>query len=109
MSVEVSIVITTKNRKDDLRRALISAFAQDPSSEVIVVDDASSDGTAEMVAREFPAVHLIRSLESRGYIVQRNRAAALARGHYILSIDDDAEFSSRSVVSKTLSDFDHPR
>ncbi len=105
----VSIVITTKNRKEDLRRAINSALAQDASCEVMVVDDASSDGTQEMVAREFPAVQLVCSERSWDCIVQRNRAAALARGTYIFSIDDDAEFSSSSVVSRTLSDFDHPR
>jgi glycosyltransferase involved in cell wall biosynthesis len=104
-----TIVITTKNRKDDLARAARSALAQDAAVEVMVIDDGSTDGTSEMLQREFPQVTLFRSDESRGYIVHRNRAAALARGEILFSIDDDAEFSTSKVVSQTLSEFDHPR
>jgi GT2 family glycosyltransferase len=76
---------------------------------VIVVDDASSDGTAEMVRREFPDVRLITNRESRGYITRRNEAAAVARGEVIFSIDDDAEFTSARTVEQTLREFDRPR
>ncbi len=56
----------------------------------------------------FPSVRLERSESSFGYIVQRNRAARLASGDIIFSIDDDAIFASRHTVAQTLREFDHP-
>ena len=107
--IEASIVITTRNRKEDLRRAVASALAQSAAVEVIVVDDASDDGTPAMVRDEFPAIRLQESTEPRGYIVQRNRGADLARGPVIVSIDDDAAFPSPLTVAQTLREFDGPR
>ena len=107
--MRVSIVITTKNRCDELRAAVSSALRQSVQSEVLVVDDGSTDGTAEMVRTEFPAVRLERSAQSLGLIVQRNRAARLASGAILFSLDDDAEFSTQHVVEEALKDFDDPR
>jgi GT2 family glycosyltransferase len=104
-----SIVIVTRNRLAELRTAIRSALAQSVSPEVIVVDDASTDGTPEMVGQEFPGVRLIAHRDSRGYIVRRNEAAASAAGDVIFSIDDDAEFTSRQTVEQTLREFDRPR
>ncbi|HEY0009144.1 MAG TPA: glycosyltransferase family 2 protein [Tepidisphaeraceae bacterium] len=103
-----TVVITTKNRKADLAGAIKSVLAQRGNVECLVVDDASTDGTADMVRSEFPSVRLEVSPESRGYIVQRNLGAQLARGKVIFSIDDDAIFSTPDVVQQTLEDFDHP-
>ena len=104
-----TVVIVTKNRKESLRRAIDSALAQSGPVEVIVIDDASTDGTAEMVSSEYRTVVFHRSPESLGYIVQRNRAAKLSSGEIIVSIDDDAEFSSCHVVERTVADFCHDR
>ena len=104
-----SVVITTRNRKDELRIALASAMRQSARPEVIVIDDGSSDGSAEMVRSEFPGARLVRHEESRGYIVRRNEGARLATGAIVFSIDDDAEFTSPHTVAETLHDFDDPR
>lgn len=104
-----TLVITTKNRREELRRALASALDQTADIEVLVIDDGSTDGTSEMIAREFPAVRLERSEISLGLIAQRNRGAQLARAPIVISMDDDAAFVSRRTVEQTLDDFDHPR
>lgn len=100
-----SIIIVTRNRRDELERALHSCLIQLGDPEIIVIDDASSDGTPEMVRSRFPRVRLIVDPTPQGYIVQRNRAAHLASGEFLVSIDDDAEFSTPTVVQDTLQDF----
>ena len=105
-----SIVITTRNRREELARALRSAVAQvGVECEVLVIDDASTDGTAEMVRAEFPTVRLEQREQAGGYIVRRNEGARLARGAVIVSIDDDAEFSKPYTVAQTLEDFGEDR
>ncbi len=74
-----------------------------------MIDDGSTDGTAEMVRREFPLVRLEHREESRGYIVRRNEAAHVATAPIVFSLDDDAKFSSLRVVAQTLREFDDPR
>src|SRR5204862_8182584 len=74
-----------------------------------VMDDGSTDGSAEMVQSEFPQVALYRFEESKGLIVRRNEAAHLAKGEIIFSIDDDAIFSTPDVINQTLAEFDSPR
>jgi glycosyltransferase involved in cell wall biosynthesis len=104
-----TIVVTTKDRRGDLQRLLPTLLAQSAECEVLVVDDGSTDGTADMVRAEFPEVRLERSEQSLGYIVQRTRAAELASAPVIVSVDDDAVLPSTRTVEQTLADFDHPR
>jgi len=106
MKKSATIVITTRNRKDDLRKALASAFSQTVPVEVIVTDDASDDGTEAMIQCEFPAARVLRSDVCKGYVVQRNLAAVAATTNFIFSLDDDAEFGSADTVAITLSEFD---
>ncbi len=105
----VTIAIVTCNRREELVGALSSALAQEGPIEVLVIDDGSTDGTARMVREEFPAARLERFDEPAGIAVRRNDATEAARGDVILSIDDDAVFTSPATVRDTLRDFDHPR
>jgi glycosyltransferase involved in cell wall biosynthesis len=104
-----TVVITTKNRKDELREALPLVLAQTEPVEVLVIDDGSEDGTAEMVRSEFPGVRLERSPRSLGLIAQRTRAAGLASSPILVSVDDDARLVSPRTVEQTLEDFDDHR
>jgi GT2 family glycosyltransferase len=106
---DATIVITTKNRKEELRGAIASALAQEAAVEVLVFDDGSTDGTSELVCSEFPLVRLVRQVNSHGYIPNRNRAATMACADIVFSLDDDAAFSTPLTVSQTLEAFDHPR
>jgi glycosyltransferase involved in cell wall biosynthesis len=107
--LQASILIATRNRRDELGRALASALAQTAAAEVIVMDDASEDGTVDSVAERFPRVRLHRSPAPRGLVVQRNTGLRLARAPVVVSIDDDATFSTPTIVEQTLHEFDHPR
>jgi GT2 family glycosyltransferase len=85
-----SLVIPTHNRREVLRRCLEAATRQDYTDYgVIVVDDASTDGTADMVQREWPQVRLIRQVPNRGPAAARNRGIAAAAGEIVAFTDDD--------------------
>jgi glycosyltransferase involved in cell wall biosynthesis len=87
----VSVVIPTRSRRDLLARALASVFAQSyPNLEVLVIDDRSDDGTAEMVAAlDDPRVHWLPNDAQRGAGYSRNRGAGLSRGRFIAFLDSD--------------------
>ncbi len=110
MSPQASIVITTRNRRGELEKAVASALAQkvEGGVETVVIDDGSTDGTSEMIAEKFPQVKLHRFEKSRGLIVQRNHGARVAAAPIIFSIDDDACFTSETIVADTVRQFDLP-
>lgn len=88
--VVFSVGIVTFNRKELLARALSSVLSQaDNSVEVVVVDNNSSDGTAEYVAKNFPAVRLIRLPRNVGCPDGRNHVYMNCTGRYIVNLDDD--------------------
>jgi glycosyltransferase involved in cell wall biosynthesis len=95
MSVTISAVICTHNRLPYLRKALDSLVRQtlDPTRyEILVIDNASTDGTAEAVRDELPRTGNVRyAHEPRlGLSIARNTGHRLARGAYIAYLDDDA-------------------
>jgi GT2 family glycosyltransferase len=89
--IDVTICIANWNCRELLRRCLESLHDQPQGVriETIVVDNASEDGAAEMVARDFPEVVLIRNAENRGFARANNQAAARARGRYLFFLNND--------------------
>lgn len=86
----VSVVIPTYNRRRSLGRAIDAVLSQEHDSlELIVVDDASSDGTADWVAAAYPDVRLIRNPANRGVSAARNAGLAAGRGEFVAFLDDD--------------------
>lgn len=88
----VSIIIPTFNRKMILAREIESIYAgKYPKNrlEVIVVDDASSDGTSELIREKYPIVTVIRNTEERGLAASRNIGLKACRGNFAFVIDDD--------------------
>lgn len=59
--------------------------------EVIVVDNASTDHTRLMVAREFPQVKLIANKENRGFAAANNQGICFAQGRYVMLLNPDTE------------------
>jgi Glycosyl transferase family 2 len=87
----VSVVIPTRNRVGFLLRALRSVFAQhEPVLEIIVVDEASTDGTAATLAAiDDPRIRVIRHAVPHGVSGARNAGVAAARGRWVAFLDDD--------------------
>jgi GT2 family glycosyltransferase len=106
-SPAASIVITSRNRRDEVLRAVASSFAQISTAvEVLVYDDASEDGTAEAIRRLWPACRVFESDTRVGYIVNRNRGFTDAQAPVVFSLDDDAYFTRPDTVAKTLMAFE---
>jgi N-acetylglucosaminyl-diphospho-decaprenol L-rhamnosyltransferase len=91
LSVDVSILIVTYQCRDEARDCLrsIRDHSGSVSSEVVVVDNASTDGTIEMIASEFPRARLVALSENIGFAKGVNRAAAVAQGEYLLLLNPD--------------------
>lgn len=89
----LSIIIVNWNTRDYLRRCLASIEANRPrfDHEVIVVDNASPDGSADMVRDEFPAAHLIANDGNLGYAAGNNQGVEIAAGRYLLLLNPDVE------------------
>ncbi len=87
----LSIIIVNWNTREDLLRCLASVTANPPACpfEVLVFDNASTDGSAEAVATEYPQVCLEVSPENLGFARPNNRAAARAQGRFWLLLNPD--------------------
>jgi N-acetylglucosaminyl-diphospho-decaprenol L-rhamnosyltransferase len=90
-AVELSICIVNWNRRELLRDLLISLQTECAAmaAEIIVVDNASTDGSAEMVAAGFPKVILARNDENRGFSKANNQAVARSHGRLVLFLNND--------------------
>ena len=87
----ISVVVVNWNRKELLRACLGSLERQGGTAfEVIVVDNGSTDGSAEMAGEEF-GVRVIRNQENRGFCAANNQGIAAAQGAFIALINNDAE------------------
>jgi len=90
----ISVIVPTYNRKQTISRALDSLLKQTHSDiEIIIVDDASSDGTEEYVRKKYadPRVRYERLLENAGADAARNRGPDIAQGEFVAFLDSDDE------------------
>ena len=97
--IDVSIIIVNWNAKDLLRECLNSVYqtASDLRFEVIVVDNASSDGSVSMLEREFSAVIKIVNKENEGFGAANNRALAIMKGKYALLLNTDTVLTPQAL------------
>ncbi|MDZ7291143.1 MAG: glycosyltransferase family 2 protein [candidate division KSB1 bacterium] len=91
MIPDLSIIIITYNSRQDIVRCLASLhkFCTGTSIEIIVFDNASTDGTPQIVASMFPNVHLMQHQTNVGFARANNLAVASATGPYILFLNPD--------------------
>src|SRR5438105_3812922 len=88
---EVSICIVNWNCREMLRACLrsLDPHLQQVALEIIVVDNASTDGAADMVVAEFPHVVLVRNPLNAGFSHANNQAAKLASGEHLFFLNND--------------------
>jgi len=99
VSPDVSILIVTYRCREAARACLESLRGEGGDYEIVVLDNASADGTVEMVRSEFPEVRLIASDENLGFALGCNRAAEEARGEYLLLLNPDTVVHEGAVAN----------
>lgn len=104
---DLSIVVVSYNVRELLTQCLASVDGQ--GHEVIVVDNASADGSAAMVRERFPAVCLIENADNRGFAAANNQAFEQAHGRYVLMLNPDAEATPGALETLIAFMDAHPR
>ncbi len=98
MTADVSVLIVTYNSRDHIEACLDTLRAKTSAVlEVIIVDNASSDATAEFIADRYPDVLLTASEENLGFGKGVNLAASQATGRYLLLLNPDTELRGAAV------------
>jgi GT2 family glycosyltransferase/lipopolysaccharide/colanic/teichoic acid biosynthesis glycosyltransferase len=89
--MDISVIIVNYNVRDFLSNALTSLYRalEGLTAEVFVVDNASDDGSVELIKKEFPQVHLIANSGNAGFAKANNQALVRSTGKYILLINPD--------------------
>lgn len=100
-SIDISIAIVSYNTRDLLRACLRSLQTHSDAAnlEIIVIDNASRDGSAHMVRQEFPDVQLIESAHNSGYGAANNRALQEARGEFVWILNSDTTIESATIAT----------
>ena len=109
--MDVSIIIVNWNTAQITCDCLGSVYQQtkDISFEVIVVDNASSDNSVEMIKAQFPQVILIENERNRGFAAANNQGMAIAKGRYVLVLNSDTVVLD-NAITKTVDFTDsHPQ
>ena len=108
--MDVSYVIVSYNGREFLRRCLASLYehTRDVEFEVVVVDNASLDGTPEMVVEEFPQVTLVRRPNNAGFAHGVNEGLERAQGDAFLLVNPDTQFNQNVVLPLLAYQRDHP-
>ena len=109
----VSVILVSYNTREMTLRCLSALFdglaADRVSAEVLLVDNASADGTAAAVRAARPAVRVIESKTNRGFAGGNNRALSEATGRYLLLLNTDAFVEAGAVAALVAYLDQHPR
>ncbi len=117
---DLSIIIVSWNTRELLARCLASVLAQAsaldraitearPSLQIVVVDNASNDGSARLVRARFPQVQLVANTDNVGFARANNQAISLCTGRYILLLNPDTEVQPGALEALVTFMDRHPR
>ena len=98
---ELSIIIVNWNSRELLRRCLNSIYhnTKKLAYEVFVIDNASRDGSAGIIEKEFPQVSLIKNKDNLGFAKGNNQGFLQARGRYVLILNPDTEVVGDALLT----------
>ncbi len=111
-SIDISVVILNFNTRsltklclDSLKRSKLGSYTM----EIIVCDNDSTDGTLEMVKKEFPDVIWIQNKENVGFAAGNNPGIRKAKGRYIVLLNSDTEVEPKAIRSMITFMDSHPK
>lgn len=109
--LDVTISIVSYNTNEYLKKCIksIYTYTKSTSFEIIVVDNASTDGTQKMIQAEFPEVSLIKNKKNNFYGGANNQALANARGRYMIILNADTYFRNNSIRKMVQYMDKHPK
>jgi len=100
----VSIIIVNFNGKELMRRCLTSLLTTNyPNFEIVIVDNASTDGSVELIGKLFgsyPCIKVIKNSENLGHSEGCNVGAKVAKGKYLVFLDSDTEIKAGGCISE---------
>lgn len=106
---KVSVIVVTRNRKEEVVACLKSVFFQTyKPSEVIVIDNASEDGSVAVIQKKFKSVKTIKSKINTGGAGGRNLGIKKATGEFLLFMDDDAA-ADKNMIKELVAVMDSDR
>ncbi|MFQ6133493.1 MAG: glycosyltransferase family 2 protein [Armatimonadota bacterium] len=99
--MDLSVCLVNWNTRDHLARCLTALRGEltGLDAEVLVVDNASTDGSADLVRSQFPQVTLIANRENLYYSAANNQALTRAQGEFVLLLNPDVELRPRAVAA----------
>lgn len=102
---ELSVIIVSYNVRQLLAECLASVVdaCRDINHQIIVVDNASADGSAEAVKKQFPQIQVIANAENKGFSAANNQGYKISRGEYVLLLNPDTIVKPGAI--KTVLDF----
>ena len=103
----VSVMITTSNRLDELRRSIQTLGKLDPSpDEILITTDGCTDGTPEFISSTLPNVKLIVNQSAIGSVASRDRMMREAKGDLVLALDDDSYPEQSDCIARIITLFE---
>ncbi len=102
--MDLSIIIVSFNTRDLLEKCLDSVAVGPVKAEIFVIDNASTDGSVEMIRKKFPKVRLIKNKENTGFARAINQGLREAKGENILLLNSDTQVKKNAL--KELLDFE---
>lgn len=108
---DLSVIVVSYNTRqllDDCLASLQQADAPGNGLEIIVVDNASSDGSVEMVRQKYPRFRLFANSENRGYSAANNQGAQAANGRFLLFLNSDTRISKPALTQPLNYLQEHP-
>ncbi len=99
--MNISVIIPTHNRVHSIGRAVESVLQQTlPATEIIIVDDGSTDNTAALIRKRFPGCCYLHQ-QNQGVSSARNRGIAAATGEWLAFLDSDDEWMPEKLAMQT--------